>query len=551
MAITLKDLFEETTPNKNLENKNNFYMSFSSSGEPETLYKSNDNRNDGELNLPDERIILSPYGRTNGEQVGYVLIDTQGIGKPGRYETYTKKLVVGNDVRTTLGIEDIKKILIFLEESSNLSKLVETAVTSEKLKELIEAVVEIDNNQENPDKLLPQLVEAAVTARKFRNLIEAVVEIDNNQENRETQDKLFPKIIEKRDKLIEEDRRSNINYKQLIIYGPAGVGKTYGIRNIAVELNIDEKFFEKQTVHTVFHPEYSYYDFFGKVMPIKDENRQISYDFLPGPFAQALSKAYKNITKQPINPEKVILVVDELNRGNAASIFGGLFNLLDRNDIGISEYPLNIYGMEAMWLKEQIGDLHLSTLEKYSKKTYFEMYDEENNSLKIYIPDNLSIICTMNTSDQTIFSLDKAFQRRFNKSFITAQNSIEKYFKDDNIKIENKDSKDSKDISWKEFLENLNEFIVKNAEVEDVDNATIGAFFVKHKGEVILEEDIKYTVMYYLWYDLFSGYRRDTLKEELDKLDKLDKLDNEFENVNTFEQFVGKYNKFITIFTQK
>ena len=57
--------------------------------------------------------------------------------------------------------------------------------------------------------------------------------------------------------------------------------------------------------------------------------------------------------------------------------------------------------------------------------------------------------------------------------------------------------------------------------------------------------------MYYLWYDLFSGYRRDTLKEELDKLDKLDKLDNEFENVNTFEQFVGKYNKFITIFTQK
>ena len=88
---------------------------------------------------------------------------------------------------------------------------------------------------------------------------------------------------------------------------------------------------------------------------------------------------------------------------------------------------------------------------------------------------------------------------------------------------------------------------MKNAEVEDVDNATIGAFFVKHKGEVILEEDIKYTVMYYLWYDLFSGYRRDTLKEELDKLYKLDK---EFKNVNTFEQFVGEYNEFITIFTQ-
>jgi 5-methylcytosine-specific restriction endonuclease McrBC GTP-binding regulatory subunit McrB len=276
---------------------------------------------------------------------------------------------------------------------------------------------------------------------------------------------------------------------------------------------------------------------FNPTRPIKDENGQISYDFLPGPFAQALSKAYKNITKQPINPEKVILVVDELNRGNAASIFGGLFNLLDRNDIGISEYPLNIYGMEAMWLKEQIGDL--STLEKYSKKTNFEMYDGDNKSLKIFIPDNLSIICTMNTSDQTIFSLDKAFQRRFNKSFKTAQNSIDNYpikSEDNDIKIKYKDIDIDKYIIWKDFLLNLNEFIVKNAEVEDVDNATIGAFFVKPKDGYILKEDIKYTIMYYLWYDLFSGYRRETLKE---------KLDGTIKGVKTFEEFVEKYEEFI------
>ncbi|MCT7464579.1 AAA family ATPase [Aliarcobacter cryaerophilus] len=469
--ITLKDLFELTIPYKELgDNSEYFYMSNHQTPSGRRLYKTCSIRPKEKLNLPkDINIILSKYAASNGTHIGFVLIDTRDTDDI----EYNKYLLFENDLNSDLSNDSIKKILDFLIES----------------KELVEA-----------DKL-PKLIEAAVE-------------------------------VDKLSKLIEADPRSNINYKQLIIYGPAGVGKTYGIRNIAIGLKIYEYNFEKQTVHTVFHPEYSYYDFFGKVMPIKDKNSQISYDFLPGPFAQALSKAYKNITNQPINPEKVVLVVDELNRGNAASIFGGLFNLLDRNNIGISEYPLNIYGMEAMWLKEQIGDL--STLEKYSKKTNFEMYDEENKSLKIFIPDNLSIICTMNTSDQTIFSLDKAFQRRFNKNFITAQESIGSYSKEyenNEIKI-----KDYDFITWKDFLSKLNKFIVDNAEVEDVDNATIGAYFVKPKDGYILTEDIKYTIMYYLWYDLFSGYRRETLKE---------KLAGEIQKVKTFEEFVDKYKEFI------
>jgi hypothetical protein len=508
MPIRVDEIIEEILPNfKETPNKRSFYKT---SGD--TVYVENFSNNDmnrkgfsNQSDFDNKELFITKFGDIKGDNIQTMLFAKElSLVNENGVTSNTITNNTGDYIKIEEGETFNFEIIKHISDNRKLPILIDLAVQKAKLKELIEAVVEIDNNQENletPDKLLPKLIEAADTPEKLSELIEA-------------------------------DSRSYINYKQLIIYGPAGVGKTYGIKNIAKDkqLNIDENNFEKQTVHTVFHPEYSYYDFFGKVMPIKDEINQISYDFLPGPFAQALSKAYKNITKQPINPEKVILVVDELNRGNAASIFGGLFNLLDRNNIGISEYPLNIYGMEAMWLKEQIGDL--STLKKYSKKSNFEMYDGDNKSLKIFIPDNLSIICTMNTSDQTIFSLDKAFQRRFNKNFITAEESIDSY----SIKYNNNEIKISEEITWKDFLKKLNKFIVDNAEVEDVDNATIGAYFVKPKDGYILKEDIKYTIMYYLWYDLFSGYRRETLKE---------KLDGTIKGVKTFEEFVEKYEEFI------
>lgn len=407
-------------------------------------------------------------------------------------------------------------------------------------KEIIEKIIESNR--------LPDLLSSAIEKNKLTELLNDLNDLNDDHPNNTD-------LIQKINNILE---KINNNYKQLIIYGPAGVGKTFGIKKLVSEnfdnngLSISKTNFEEHVIHTVFHPEYSYYDFFGKVMPIKNDN-EISYDFLPGPFAQALSKAYKNIINQKQGPKKVVLVIDELNRGNASSIFGGLFNLLDRNKKGISEYPLNIYGMEAMWLKNQIGgDDNFNILEMYSKKQDFMMYDEDNQSLKIYIPNNLSIICTMNTSDQTIFSLDKAFQRRFNKHFITAKYSIDNYpikNGEDDIEIEKNGEDDieidEQGITWKNFLIKLNNFIVENADVDDVDNATIGAYFVKPKNkdgrEVILIEDIKYTIMYYLWYDLFNGWKRETLIKE---------LGNNFGEVKSFEQFVSKYQNFINFFIQ-
>jgi hypothetical protein len=332
-------------------------------------------------------------------------------------------------------------------------------------------------------------------------------------------------------------------YLQDIIYGPAGVGKTYSIKKIALyELAITQ--YESQTIHTVFHPESSYYDFFGKVMPVKDQTN-ISYEFLPGPFAQALEKAFQNIIENQDNPQKVLIVIDELNRGNAATIFGGLFNLLDRNKNGVSEYPLNIYGMEAQWIYNKITATNIDTLCDYMKGKNdqlpsFEMCTGNNSeSIKIFIPHNLSIVCTMNTSDQTIFSLDKAFQRRFDKRFVTADDSIDNYVNGD-ILIE------QHNITWKSFLKNLNKFIRDNSDIDDIDNATIGAYFIKAKpkddssgDKEIKIEDIKYSIMYYLWYDLFNSWKRD------DQL--LKKLGDNFIEIKTFQEFVSntKYQEFI------
>lgn len=447
-------------------------------------------------------LFITKLGNTNQTQLFYALfIDPLTFVVTDANEVYYEKIEQTSILRTE-NINEIvlnEDILNIIITNGKLPILLNLSIEKGKLEELLNAIIGLDITSEH--NFLSELLQIAKQSNK---------------------------LIE----LIKTDKSINKKYKQLIVYGPAGVGKTYGIKNIASKkLDIDDNNYEKQTIHTVFHPEYSYYDFFGKVMPIK-ENEQISYSFLPGPFTQALNLAYKNIIANPITPQKVLLVIDELNRGNAASIFGGLLNLLDRNQYGISEYPLNIYGMEAQWLKEKIKEENLEILQTYSKKNDFNMFDENNASLKIYIPDNLSIICTMNTSDQTIFSLDKAFQRRFDKHFFTANKSIEKY--DDSIKIENSENK------WKDFLTNLNSFIQTNAEVDDVDNATIGAYFVKAKivdnVKMILKEDIKYTIMYYLWYDLFSGWKRESL---------LNNLGEEFKNLKTFEQFVENYELFI------
>ena len=171
------------------------------------------------------------------------------------------------------------------------------------------------------------------------------------------------------------------NSKQIIFYGVPGSGKSNMIENRTSELN-DES---TQKVRVVFHPDYSNADFVGQIMP-KKVGASISYDFQAGPFTDILKRAYD----EPGRP--FYLIVEEINRGNAAAIFGDVFQLLDRDDEGWSKYGI--------------------TNEEVSKIIHGDELAKEKGFM-VKLPPNLSFLATMNTSDQNVFTLDNAFQRRW------------------------------------------------------------------------------------------------------------------------------------------
>lgn len=147
----------------------------------------------------------------------------------------------------------------------------------------------------------------------------------------------------------------------------------------------------------VFHPDYTYSDFIGQILPCVEENGQVTYKFTPGPFTNILKDAFNNPT------EEYVLVIEEINRGNAPAIFGEVFQLLDRK-VEISD--INDDGLPIGTSEYGITNANMARI----------IYDDPTH--KVRIPSNLSIIGTMNTSDQNVFTLDTAFQRRWNMRLI-------------------------------------------------------------------------------------------------------------------------------------
>ena len=198
--------------------------------------------------------------------------------------------------------------------------------------------------------------------------------------------------------------RVDYENKNLIYFGAPGTGKSYKLNEDKEKLHCDEE-------RVTFHHDYSYANFVGTYKPVmkKDENsnktKEITYDYVPGPFIRTLVKAFKNPNKN------YLLIIEEINRANVAAVFGDVFQLLDREKeegkefpVGASEYPIQTSEDLKDYLKEVLKDDETS-LSKY-------------NYEKIWIPENMYLWATMNSADQGVFPMDTAFKRRWDFEYI-------------------------------------------------------------------------------------------------------------------------------------
>lgn len=238
----------------------------------------------------------------------------------------------------------------------------------------------------------------------------------------------------------------------ILLYGVPGSGKSW---------TIEHEYCNEDSIvdRLVFHPDYTNSDFVGQILPVVDEDKQVTYEFTPGPFTTILSNAYRN----PMS--KYILIIEEINRGNAPAIFGEVFQLLDRKvnmQEGDDGFPVGTseYGITHKYMAEFI----------YGKPSH-----------KVRIPSNLSIIGTMNTSDQNVFTLDTAFQRRWQMRLI--ENNF------DNVRPSLADAEIlDTDVTWKRFCETVNTIIIGNkAKMASAEDKRLGVYFV-HENDLTFDQ---------------------------------------------------------------
>jgi len=336
---------------------------------------------------------------------------------------------------------------------------------------------------------------------------------------------------------------------QKIYFGSAGVGKSYKVEKEIVckelgvhiedengkyDIGTDED--PKQVnidplncIKTVFHPEYSYRDFMVKLSPITTKENQVRYEHNEGDFLKSLAQAYKNILEsETINEAKnVALVIDEINRGNSAEIFGSVFQLLDREDDGWSSYPINISNMEFDKLieltfgEDKIDIIKKMTIDGIDGLTKKEAKDTAISKLvkheaiknlllnkQIKLPSNLSIIATMNTSDESIYYMDSAFKRRWDWEYIDISEENNKK----NQTLSNQTTDIDSFEEWKKFINKLNSFIKSHSKsIRRVEDKLIGYWFVKY-SEDMTNEAIQNKLMFFLWDNVFARDKKPLLE---------------------------------------
>lgn len=303
-----------------------------------------------------------------------------------------------------------------------------------------------------------------------------------------------------------EDKAEHL---QQIFYGAPGTGKSYKINEITQHEDV---------IRTTFHPDSDYSTFVGaykpttieedvmtvigtKAVPVENpdgsqrKESKIVYEFVEQAFLQAYTSAWKKYAKATDgNSQKQYLVIEEINRGNCAQIFGDLFQLLDRNASGFSDYPVSADADMRRQLKKAFQGIAIENAVAINS-----LYNGRNVCKEIIdgdillLPNNLYIWATMNTSDQSLFPIDSAFKRRWDWTYrpITDAELGWQVKADGNL------------YDWWNFIEKINEKIGSTTNSED---KKLGYFFCKASDGIISAETFVGKVVFYLWNDVFKDY---------------------------------------------
>ncbi len=273
---------------------------------------------------------------------------------------------------------------------------------------------------------------------------------------------------------MKKDNKIKEKGVNILLYGVPGAGKSY---------IIDSKIVKELSERVVFHPDYTYSDFVGQILP-RIIDGKLTYIFEPGPFTKMIKKAYDN-------PDNMYyLVIEEINRGNAPAIFGDVFQLLDRDENGMGKYSISNYDMANI------------------------IFGDENHP--IFMPSNLSIYATMNTSDQNIFTLDTAFQRRWEMHLV--KNNVQ------NVKHASKNIEGSS-ISWGMFAKVTNDEIIKlSQEIGSSADKRLGAYFVRISE--LARDKFSEKVLKYLWDDVFKMDHYVYFNDDISSLDSIIEIFN-------------------------
>ena len=302
------------------------------------------------------------------------------------------------------------------------------------------------------------------------------------------------------------EESSSIEYSlQQIFYGAPGTGKSH---------TINEKTKDEDVIRTTFHPDTDYSTFVGAYKPTTKEvdlrdlsghkvvengevvrEDRIVYEFVAQSFLQAYVSAWKKYADaNEDEPQKQYLVIEEINRGNCAQIFGDLFQLLDRNDRGFSDYPIKADADMKRQLQKAFAGLLIA--QKDEINAMYEGKDIVSQVLNgdiLLLPNNLYIWATMNTSDQSLFPIDSAFKRRWDWTYMPISNAEKDWI----IEV------DGSKYDWWQFLEKINEKIGSTTNSED---KKLGYFFCKAQDGVISAKTFVGKVIFYLWNDVFKDY---------------------------------------------